>query len=105
MPNAFAMAIAVALWSPVIITVLIPALLHFATASFTSSLGGSIIPTIPTYVKSLSIVFISSSVGSWSISLYAIASTRRASFAIASFCFVISCLKLSKSCFASLFIT
>ena len=47
-PKALAIAIAVILWSPVIITVLIPAVLHFSTASFTSSLGGSIIPTIPT---------------------------------------------------------
>ena len=58
-PSFFAIAIAVTLWSPVIITVFIPAFLHFSTAFFASSLGGSIIPTIPTNVKSLSIVFIS----------------------------------------------
>ena len=53
-PNFLAIAMAVILWSPVIITVFIPADLHFSTASFASSLGGSIIPYIPTNVKSFS---------------------------------------------------
>ena len=48
MPKSFAIAFAVATWSPVIITVLIPALLQVATASFTPSLGGSIMPINPT---------------------------------------------------------
>ena len=38
---------AVSTWSPVIITVFIPALLHRATAFFTSFLGGSIREAIP----------------------------------------------------------
>ena len=59
-PSCLAIATAVVLWSPVIITVFIPAVLHFSTAVLTSSLGGSIIPTIPMYVKSFSISFISS---------------------------------------------
>ena len=59
-PNFFAIATAVILWSPVIITVFIPACLHFSTAFLASSLGGSIIPTIPMNVNPLSIVSISS---------------------------------------------
>ena len=62
-PNFLAIAVAVILWSPVIITVFIPAVLHFSTAIFASSLGGSIIPTIPTNIKSFSIFSISSFVG------------------------------------------
>ena len=89
-PNFFAIAVAVILWSPVIITVFIPAVLHFSTASFASSLGGSIIPTIPMKIKSFSIVFISSFVGMWSISLYAHPNTLNAFSAIFSF----SCLIL-----------
>ena len=81
-PNFLAIATAVTLWSPVIITVLIPACLHFSTAFLASSLGGSIIPTIPINVNPLSIVFISSFDGIWSISLYANAKTLNASFAI-----------------------
>ena len=46
-PSSFAIAAPVILWSPVIITVFIPALLHFSIATFTSGLGGSIIPHIP----------------------------------------------------------
>ena len=46
-PNSFAIALAVAIWSPVIITVFIPAFLQVLTASFTPSLGGSIIPISP----------------------------------------------------------
>ena len=44
-------------WSPVIITVLIPASLHSLTASFTSGRGGSIIPCRPIKVKSFSASF------------------------------------------------
>ena len=85
MPNDFAIAIAVILWSPVIITVLIPASLHFATASFTSSLGGSIIPHIPVKINSPSIFSISSLVGLFSTYLYAIPNTLRAFPANSSF--------------------
>ena len=45
------MANAVFLWSPVIITGLIPANLHFITASFTSGLGGSMLPATPINIK------------------------------------------------------
>ena len=88
-PNFFAIAVAVILWSPVIITVFIPAVLHFSTAFFASSLGGSIIPTNPTNINSLSIFFISCFVGLWSISLYAHAKTLKASFAMFSLCSLI----------------
>ncbi len=47
-PNSRAMATAVSLWSPVIITGFIPAPSQISIASFTPFLGGSIIPTIPT---------------------------------------------------------
>ena len=80
------------MWSPVIITVFIPALLHSAMASFTPSLGGSIIPIKPQNVKLFSI-FVSILLGKKSMSLYATAITRRAFLAILLFCisiFVIS---------------
>ena len=48
------MAKAVFLWSPVIITGVIPANLHFITESLTSGLGGSIIPAIPRNISSFS---------------------------------------------------
>ena len=83
-PIFLAIATAVALWSPVIITVFIPACLHFSTAFFASSLGGSIIPTIPINVNPLSRFSISYFDGTWSISLYANANTLKASFAICS---------------------
>ena len=50
-PNSFAIAKAVVLWSPVIMTVVIPAFLKIETASLHSGLGGSIIPTKPTKTK------------------------------------------------------
>ena len=81
-PNSLAIAVAVILWSPVIITVLIPADIHFFTASFASSLGGSIIPTIPTKVSPDSRFLTSSSVNVWFITLYPTASTLKAFFAI-----------------------
>ena len=46
-PIRFAIAAAVILWSPVIITGRIPAFIHSATAAFDSSLGGSIIAISP----------------------------------------------------------
>ena len=53
-PICFAMAEAVILWSPVIITGLIPASIQALTASADSSLGGSIIDIRPMKVKSFS---------------------------------------------------
>ena len=47
MPSSLAMATAVSLWSPVIITGRMPAARHWATASFTSGRTGSIIPARP----------------------------------------------------------
>ena len=49
-----AMADAVSIWSPVIIMGRIPASTHTRTASLTSALGGSIIPTNPTKTRLLS---------------------------------------------------
>ena len=46
-PIRFAMAAAVTLWSPVIMIGLIPALIHSATASLDSTLGGSIMEISP----------------------------------------------------------
>ena len=77
-PISLAIATAVTLWSPVIITGLIPAVLHFTTASFASGLAGSIIPTIPINTKSLSAEGISLCSGTASITLYAIARTLNA---------------------------
>ena len=47
MPTLLAIAAAVILWSPVIITGRIPAFIHSITAVFDSSLGGSIIAIKP----------------------------------------------------------
>ena len=82
MPRLEAMAPAVILWSPVIITGLMPAALHLATATFASSRGGSIIPTIPRKVRSFSRVAGVISEGSSFRALEATASTRRACEAI-----------------------
>ena len=54
MPKSFAIAFAVAIWSPVIITGLIPAVLHLATACFASGRGGSIIPISAVKIKPFS---------------------------------------------------
>ena len=85
MPSWAAMADAVTTWSPVIITGFIPACLHTATASLTSSLGGSIMPTSPRKVKPLSTPSEVSSCGISSTCLYAKASTRSALELISSF--------------------
>ena len=53
-PSSFAMATAVSLWSPVIITARTCASAQRRTASFTPSRGGSIIPTRPRKVSRLS---------------------------------------------------
>ena len=68
-PNSLAIAFAVRMWSPVIITVLIPAAWQFATASFTPFLGGSIMPIKPTKTKSFSILLLSIVCGNAVISL------------------------------------
>ena len=69
MSSSRAMATAVILWSPVIITGRMPARWHRCTASRTSSRGGSIIPTRPEKVSSCSNVRLSSSGGRNSKSL------------------------------------
>ena len=53
-PIRFAIAAAVTLWSPVIMIGLIPALIHSATASLDSTLGGSIMEISPRNVRSFS---------------------------------------------------
>ena len=89
--NSFAIALAVAIWSPVIITVFIPARRQVLTASFTPSLGGSIIPTNPTKFKLFSILSESILLGIWSKSLYATAITLNALSAICKFSLWIFC--------------
>ena len=84
-PNFSAIAFAVSIWSPVIITVFIPAFLQVSTASFTPSLGGSNIPISPTKFKLFSMFILSIFVGKFSISLYATAITLKAFLAICSF--------------------
>ena len=54
MPSSRAMAVAVSTWSPVIIMGRMPALRHWAMASFTSGRTGSIIPARPRKVSSRS---------------------------------------------------
>jgi len=90
-PNSLAIAFAVWAWSPVIITTLMPAVLHLATASITSSLGGSIIPWNPRKV-SCSKSSALSDVFSLDTILYAMPSTLRAPLAISSAAFSISSL-------------
>ena len=92
-PICLAIAAAVTLWSPVIITVLIPALSASATAFLDSSLGGSIMAVRPTKVKSFSSS--RESVSSSSTSLIAKARTRRPFSEKCWFCFKISFLSSS----------
>ena len=84
-PISAAMADAVSMWSPVIIMGRMPASLHTRTASFTSALGGSIMPTSPTKTSSLSRL-----PRSRSPLLTATPRTRSAFFAIREFAFLIS---------------
>jgi hypothetical protein len=51
MPISLAMAVAVSTWSPVIITVRIPASFAVCTATMLSGRGGSIIPIRPPKVR------------------------------------------------------
>ena len=81
-PKSLAIAFAVSIWSPVIITVFIPALLQVLIASFTPSLGGSIIPTKPTKFKFISNSSLVILLGITFISLYATAITLSAFSAI-----------------------
>ena len=92
-PICLAMAVAVTLWSPVIITGFIPAPIAVATASTASSLGGSIIATSPVnvYPYSLSMHSFSSSLHS----LYANARTLMPFSEKALFCFFIASLSSS----------
>ena len=88
-PKSLAIAFAVTIWSPVIITVFIPALLQALTDSFTPFLGGSIIPINPIKTKLFSILFELISFGKTSTSKYATPSTLSALSAIFPFCFFI----------------
>ena len=98
-PNSLAIALAVEIWSPVIITVFIPAFLHVSTASSTPSLGGSIIPINPTNVSPCSILLLSIFVGSLGMHEYATAITLNALSAIILFLFSIFCIAaLSRRC-------
>ena len=67
--KSFPIAVAVSIWSPVIIIGLIPAFLQLSIASYTSGLQGSIIPTKPINVKSFSMLSGSKLFGSSSYSL------------------------------------
>ena len=78
MPKRFAIAWAVSRWSPVIIIVRIPADCATLIAAAASLRSGSIIPTKPAKIKSCSIESVSMVSGRVSITLYAIANTRRA---------------------------
>ena len=53
-PSSRAMAVAVSLWSPVIMIGRMPALRHFSMASLTSGRMGSIMPHMPIQVISCS---------------------------------------------------
>ena len=80
------MAFAVNIWSPVIITVLIPAIFASATAFIVSSLGGSIIAIKPRKIISFSLFSDNFS----SVTLYANAKTRSPLLANSSFALYIS---------------
>ena len=81
-PSCLAMATAVSIWSPVIITGRMPALWHSLIASTTSGRTGSIMPVMPTKIKSCSSASGLKSVGGFSYSRLAQASTRSALFAM-----------------------
>ena len=82
--SSLATAMAVARWSPVIITGRTPAIWHLATAARTSGRGGSIRPNRPRKVSPLSTIRGSRSAGRLRSSRRATAITRRARFAISS---------------------
>ena len=78
MPKRSAMARAVAGWSPVIITGVMPAAMHSRTASSASERGGSIKPMSPSRERSRSVVWaLAVPSGSVSCVRWAMASTRR----------------------------
>ena len=89
-PRSLAIATAVSLWSPVIITGLIPASRHSSIAAYTSGLQGSIIPVRPMNIRSFSISSASQLSGILSYFLNAAHSTRRARSANDLFFFSIS---------------
>ena len=60
MPRRSAIACAVAGWSPVIMTGVMPAAMHSATAALASGRGGSISPTSPISARALSTASIAS---------------------------------------------
>ena len=63
-PTFFAMLSAVKGWSPVIITILMPAFLHVSIAPLMSNRGGSKKPIMPMYVKEFKYSFLSISAAS-----------------------------------------
>ena len=83
MPSSFAIATAVSLWSPVIMTVWMPALWHSSMAGFTSGLTGSIMPESPTKQSPVSMAEGSVSEGISFQFFLERASTRRALSAMA----------------------
>ena len=83
MPSSLAIATAVSLWSPVIITGRMPAALHSSTAALTSGRTGSIMPTRPMKQSSCSRFEGSVFSGILCHSLSAAANTRRAFAAMA----------------------
>ena len=89
-PIASAIAVAVILWSPVIITGIIPARRASFTACTASGRGGSIIDIRPIKIKSFSFSKLS---GSWH-SLYAKARTRWPFLEKTSFCCFIEAISL-----------
>ena len=84
MSSSRATAMAVARWSPVIITGRMPAWWHRSTAPFTSRRGGSAMPNSPRKVRSRSTVPLSSFLGCRDSSRRATPMTRRARRAMSS---------------------
>ena len=90
MPSSLAMATAVSMWSPVIMTTFMPAPWASSMAAFTSGRTGSIMPERPTNVRSCSSVSGSKAAGgSLPHSRRAEAMTRSAWSAMLLFCSLI----------------
>ena len=98
-PKSFAMAVAVVLWSPVIIIVRTPACLATLMASFASGRAGSIIPTNPIKSISFSISSTVMLVGILSYVFTATAKTLNASLAISSLAVIAWSLSTSRHLF------
>ena len=90
MPSSRAIATAVSIWSPVIITTRMPASWHLSTAALTSGRMGSIMPVRPIKVRPFSMASAEVSSGSASQSRFAQASTRSARSAMRLFSAMIS---------------